>query len=93
MVIIKHNIEDNYKNKKITKIAFKDINKVSMPTKSEDKLIFNLDCETPWCFCFFLHTNKRKYYIYAMSNNEREMWVAGFKFLILSTKHVINSLT
>ena len=93
MVIIKHNADDNSKDKKVTKIAFKDIKKVSLPTKSEDKLIFNLDCEKPWCYCFFLHTDQRKYYIYTMSTIERDMWMSGFQFLVLSTNHVIHSLT
>ena len=90
MVIFKHKANDKDDCKSAKTIAFREITKVSLPKPDEDNLIRNLDCEQPWCFCFFMHTNERKYYIYAQSSLERDIWVSAFHFLVVSTEYCIN---
>jgi hypothetical protein len=43
-----------------------------------------------WEFNFFIKTNSREYSLFANKHGEREIWMAGFKYVIASTKTVQN---
>lgn len=37
-------------------------------------------------FCFKVLTNKRDYLLYASTENEKNLWIAGFNYLIFCSK-------
>ena len=43
-----------------------------------------------WQFCFWVLTSEREYMFLCQSENERKMWMAGFRYVIASTKTVQN---
>jgi len=67
-------------------IPFRDITRVYMPQFGMDDVFKNAINSKTFLFPFFLKTGGRITELYAASEEERKMWVAGFEYVIKSTK-------
>lgn len=73
-------------NKKIKNILFREILKVYKPQASADATLRKLASGSQYIYPFFVKTTVRQFELYTSSEEEREMWVAGFRYVIVSTE-------
>lgn len=67
-------------------IPFRDIVRVMLPQFNQEEVFRkNVNSKT-FTFPFFVKTNMRFMELYAASEEERQMWVAGFEYVLISTK-------
>ena len=84
-----------YRNEKeIAQLLEEDEKKIVLPFRSVMDVHQPSTClpqsvvPKDWEYPFSLHTIDRRYVLFAPSNEERKMWMAGFKYVISSTQTV-----
>ena len=85
VIHIKHKKEDALTASDVKSIAFRDVRSVYGPRPGQLK---PTDCQDPWVFAFYVETVARKFQLYAQTESEKQMWIAGFEYLIKSTREV-----
>lgn len=73
---------------KIKRVPFRDIQSAYLPTDGCDKMLRKLASGSQYVFAFFVKTTNRVFELYTSTPDEREMWMAGFKYILISTKEV-----
>ena len=65
-------------------IPFRSVTDCFKPLKEQPKELLPSD----WKYPFSVNTQDRTYILFAPTNIERKMWMAGFAYVITSTKTV-----
>lgn len=73
---------------KIKRIPFRDIYNAYLPTEENDKILRKLSSGSSYVFPFFVKTPDRIFELYTSTPDERNMWMAGFKYILISTREV-----
>lgn len=88
-LLIVDNPRDEQSVRKGKKIVFRDILKVGLPADDQaDQVLQRKVKSNTFKFPFFLTTINREYVLFAPSQKERQIWVDGFSYVIVSTKKV-----
>lgn len=74
-------------------MPFRDILSAYLPTDACDEMLRKLASGSQYVFAFFVKTSDRVFELYASTPDEREMWMAGFKYILISTKEVQTIMT
>ena len=74
-------------NKDVKSIPFREILECYEPATSQEEFL-KATCSKKFQFPFFLKTKSRHFLLFASTHEERRMWLAGFQYVILSTKEV-----
>ena len=69
-------------------VAFRDVQDCYLPSLENEREL-QRSCSKKFMFPFYVVMQKRKYELYAGSEIDRKMWVAGFEYLIKSSKIVM----
>lgn len=77
--------ETNKEN--IKKVPFRNIISCYLPNAKSEERIRQV-CSKTYRFPFFLKTLDRMYELCSSSEEERNMWIAGFSYIIVSTSQV-----
>lgn len=70
------------------RVPFRDIHNAYLPTEQNDKTLRKLASSSQYVFAFFVKTANRVFELYTSTPDEREMWMAGFRYILISTKEV-----
>lgn len=70
-----------------TKIPFGGVLDCSQPSELEE-ISLQKEMSKTYCYPFYVKTNERDFTLCAASEEERQMWMAGFKYVMISTKQV-----
>ena len=86
MYISEHIKEED--EKKVKQIAFAHIQKCYIPTpKNVIKIMEDIPSKT-FKYPFIVKTIERMFLLFAPTEQERDMWIAGFEYIIVSTMQV-----
>ena len=69
-------------------IPFREVQDCYLPSLDNEKEL-QRSCSRKFMMPFYVVMQKRKYELYAGSEIDRKMWVAGFEYLIKSSKIVM----
>mmetsp|Transcript_15668 Transcript_15668/g.24016 ORF Transcript_15668/g.24016 Transcript_15668/m.24016 type:complete len:174 (+) Transcript_15668:65-586(+) len=84
-VTVKH---DKDSKKESSMFYFREIEDCYMPEEKKDEQLRVLLTTSRFNVPFYLKTKQRTTLLFSASEREREIWMAAFKYLILSTREV-----
>lgn len=87
-----YHTEDEYKQSNLNRkdILFRDIKQLTLFSKEAEKK-YEVASKN-YRFPFIVNTNERKFELFASSEEERQMWVVGFQYILISTSEVQNMM-
>lgn len=80
LMYIQKSSTQNQKDKDVKKILFRDILDCYLPKRN-----VSLDLPGDWKHVFYLKTNERTFILCAKCQDDRNMWMSGFRYIIAST--------
>jgi len=83
VICIRHAKDDT----KFVSVPFREVLDVYIPPPQKESKI-KFECSKNFNFPFYLETKERKYLLFTATFDERIMWIAGFKYIIVSTTEV-----
>lgn len=91
--LVIQNKPDSTDASKIKRVPFRDIQAAYLPTPENDKILRRLASGSQYVLAFFVKTSNRVFELYTSTPDERDMWMSGFKYILISTKEVQSIMT